>query len=109
MPSGQELLDETTTACREIADGLGSENGASQGWKESVVEIAEKFDKLNGTFFFKTMPSIPVARACQRDATALLDLREGEQWAEFGPALVQLLKSAQTLIEKAGMKGVTLT
>lgn len=29
--------------------------------------------------------------------------------SEFGPALLELIESAQTVIEKAGMKGVTLT
>ena len=109
MASGQELLEETTAACREIADGLGSANGASQAWEDSVTEIVEKFDKVSGTFFFKTMPSVPVTKTCHRDASALLELRRGEQWDEFGSALPQMIKDAQTLIEKAGMKGTTLT
>ena len=109
MPSGQELLEETTATCREVAEGLGSANGASQAWEDSMTEIVEKFDKVSGTFFFKTMPSIPVTRTCHRDSTALLELRKGEQWSEFAPALTQMIKSAQTLIEKAGMKGTTLT
>jgi len=109
MPSGQELLEETTAACREIADGLGSVNGASRGWEDSMTEIVEKFDKVSGTFFFKTMPSIPVTKTCHREASTLLELCKAEQWSEFGSALTTMIKSAQTLIEKAGMKGTTLT
>ena len=109
MTSGQEFLEETTAACREIAEGLGSADGASQAWEDSIAEIVEKFDKVSGTFFFKTMPSVPATRTCHRDASALLELRRGEQWNDFGPALTEMIKGAQTLIEKAGMKGTTLT
>ena len=55
------------------------------------------------------MPSVPVTRTCRRDAAALLELRRSERWDEFGPALTQMIANAQKLIEKAGMKGVTLT
>ena len=109
MPSGQELLEETTTACREIADGLGPDKGASQAWKDSVVEIVEKFDKVSGTFFFKTMPSVPVTRGTAREAEALLELRNSQDWDAFGQALPRLIESAQDVIENSGMKGVTLT
>ena len=109
MQSGQQFLEETTAACREIAQGLGSANGGSQVWEDSVTEIVEKFEKVSGTFFFKTMPSVPATRTCRRDAAALLDLRRSERWDEFGPALTQMIANAQKLIEKAGMKGVTLT
>lgn len=107
MPqSGQELLEESITACKGIAEGLGTQNAA---WEASVVEIVEKFDEVSGTFFFKTMPSVPAARGAVRDAAAALELRQSEDWDNFGPALEQLIASAQNVIEKAGMKGTTLT
>jgi hypothetical protein len=109
MRSGQELLEETTSMCREIADGLGSHERGSQVWEDSVAEIAEKFDQVSGTFFFKTMPSVPTTRGAVREATALLELRNSQDWDGFGRALPQLIKSAQNVIEKAGMKGTTLT
>ena len=107
MPlSGQDMLDEAIAACEQVADGLGSQN---QAWEDSVTEIAGKFGEVSGTFFFKTMPSIPPTRTCSRDATALLELRKKDDWDGFGPALEQFIKSAQSVIEKAGMKGTTLT
>ncbi len=107
MPqSGQEMLDEATAACERIADGLGARN---QTWEDSLTEIVGKFGEVSDTFFFKTMPSIPVTRACSRDATALLELKSADDWDAFGPALEQLIASAQNVIEKAGMKGTTLT
>jgi hypothetical protein len=109
MQSGQDLLDETVDACRQIADDLASQDGASQAWEDSVTEIVEKFDDVSGTFFFKTMPSVPATRTCLRDATAVLELRNQGDWAAFGPATETLIASAQTLIEKAGMKGTVLT
>lgn len=105
-PSGQQLLDESIANCQKIADGLGAKN---QAWEKSVTEIVEKFDEISGTFFFKTMPSVPAARTVQRDSTALLELKEKGDWNSFAPALEQLIKNSQGLIEKAGMKGVTLT
>jgi hypothetical protein len=95
--------------CREIAAGLDSKERSSQEWDTSLTEIIDKFEELSGTFFFKTMPSIPATRTCQRDAKALLELGSGQRWDEFGPALAQLILSAQSVIEKAGMKGTTLT
>ncbi len=107
MPqSGQEMLDETIAFCEKIADGLGARNRA---WGESITEIVAKFDEVSGTFFFKTMPSIPVTRACGRDAQDLLALRDKDDWDSFGPGMQRLITSAQNVIEKAGMKGTTLT
>ncbi len=109
MQSGQEMLDEAVATCKRIAAGLGSEAGASQAWENSVTEIVEKFDEVSGTFFFKTMPSVPATRACLKDAAALLELRNQGDWTAFGPATETLIASSQTLIEKAGMKGTVLT
>ena len=100
------MLDEAIATCRQIADGLGSQN---QAWEDSVVEIVEKFDEVSDTFFFKTMPSVPAARAVVRDSESALALRQSEEWDEFGTAITTLIASSQNLIEKAGMKGVTLT
>ena len=109
MQSGQEMLDEAIAICKQAADGLASESGASQAWEDSVTEIVQKFDDVSGTFFFKTMPSIPATKACLRDATALLGHRNQADWSAFGTAIETLIASAQTLIGKAGMKGTVLT
>ena len=107
MPqSGQELLDESIATCKRIAEGLGAQN---EEWESSLAEIIEKFGEISGTFFFKTMPSVPTTRGAVREATALLELRNSQDWEGFGRALPQLIKSAQVVIEKAGMKGTTLT
>lgn len=107
MPaSGQELLEQSIDNCQQIADGLGTVNTA---WETSIVEILEKFDEISDTFFFKTMPSVPAARAVVRDSESVLALRQSEEWDEFGTAITSLISSSQNLIEKAGMKGVTLT
>ena len=44
-----------------------------------------------------------------RDADSALNLKNGGDWDAFGPALTKLIESAQDVIEKAGMKGTTLT
>ena len=107
MPqSGQDMLDETINACRQITDGLAAQN---QAWETSITEIVEKCGDVSGTFFFKTMPAVPATRASMRDAQALLELRKSEDWDNFAPALDQLIASCQNVIEKAGMKGTTLT
>tara|TARA_B100000470_G_scaffold89776_1_gene69211 strand:- start:732 stop:1055 length:324 start_codon:yes stop_codon:yes gene_type:complete len=107
MPqSGQEMLDETISACKSIADGLGAQN---QDWENSVAEIVEKFEEVSGTFFFKTMPSVPVTRTTMRDAASALELKNASEWDDMGTALETLIASSQNLIEKAGMKGTTLT
>ena len=107
MPqSGQEMLDQSIATCERIADGLNAQDAA---WETSVVEIADKFGEISGTFFFKTMPSIPPTRTAMRDADALLSLKEQGNWDDFGPQLTKLIASAQDVIEKAGMKGTTLT
>ena len=103
------MLDETLATCRQIADGLGSQAGASQAWEDSITDIVDKFGEIGGTFFFKTMLAVPTTRACQRDAAALLELRNAGDWAGFGPGVERLIGSAQSLIERAGMKGTTLT
>ena len=107
MPqSGQEMLEESITNCKTIVEGLGSVN---EGWGTSIDEILGKFDEISGTFFFKTMPSVPTTKAVMRDSASAMELKSGEDWDGFGPAIEQLIKSSQNLIEKAGMKGVTLT
>ena len=107
MPqSGQEMLDETISTCKSIADGLGTQN---QDWDNSVIEIVEKFQEVSGTFFFKTMPSVPVTRTAMRDAASALELKNASDWDGMTTAVEILIASSQNLIEKAGMKGTTLT
>ena len=85
MPqSGQEMLDRSIQTCEQIADGLSAQDAA---WETSVVEIAEKFDEVSGTFFFKTMPSIPPTRTAMRDADALLSLKEQATGTTSAPSL----------------------
>lgn len=107
MPqSGQEMLEESIVNCESIVDGLGTVNEA---WEASINEILAKFDEISGTFFFKTMPSVPTTRAAVRDSASALELKSKEDWDGFGPAIEQLITTCQNVIEKAGMKGVTLT
>ena len=107
MPqSGQEMLDETINTCKEIADGLEIQNS---DWQVSIVEIVEKFEEISETLFFKTMPSIPPTRTAMRESSSLLELKRSEDWDDFATSLVTLISSAQNVIEKAGMKGTTLT
>ena len=107
MPqSGQEMLDETINTCKEIAEGLEMQNS---DWQVSIVEIVEKFEEISETFFFKTMPSIPPTRTAMRESSSLLELKRSEDWDDFATCLVALISSAQNVIEKAGMKGTTLT
>ena len=107
MPqSGQEMLDETINTCKEIAEGLEIQNS---DWQVLIVEIVEKFEEISETFFFKTMPSIPPTRTAMRESSSLLELKRTEDWDDFATSLVTLISSAQNVIEKAGMKGTTLT
>ena len=105
-PSGQQMLEQSISTCQQIADGLGEQ---SDVWEASVVEIVDKFGEVSGTFFFQTMPSIPPTRTAMRDADAALNLKNEGDWDAFGSALTKLIASAQDVIEKAGMKGTTLT
>ena len=107
MPqSGQEMLEDSISTCKKIAEGLNLQNS---DWENSVVEIVEKFEEVSDTFFFKTMPSIPPTRTAMREAAALLELKNAGDWDSFGDAIATLIDSAQNVIEKAGMKGTTLT
>ena len=107
MPlSGQQMLEQSISTCQQIAEGLGDQNDA---WEASIVEIVNRFDEVSGTFFFQTMPSIPPTRTAMRAADAALNLKNGGDWNAFGPALTELIGSAQNVIEAAGMKGTTLT
>ena len=107
MPqSGQEMLDETINTCKGIAEDLETQNSE---WQVSIVEIVEKFEEISETFFFKTMPSIPPTRTAMRESSSLLELKRSKDWDDFATSLVTLISSAQNVIEKAGMKGTTLT
>ena len=107
MPqSGQEMLDETISTCKSITDGLGTQN---KDWENSGVEIVEKFEEVSGTFFFKTMPSVPVTRTAMRDAASALELKTASDWEGMSAAVETVIASSQNLIETAGMKGTTLT
>ena len=107
MPqSGQEMLELSIDTCKRIADGLG---GRNEAWETSVVEIVDKFEEVSDTFFFKTMPSVPVTRTAMRESAALLELKEKQDWDAFASRLETLIETAQDVIEKAGMKGTTLT
>ena len=106
MQSGQEMLETTISTCKSISDGLSDQN---EDWSNSIVEIVEKFEEISDTFFFKTMPSIPSTRTVMRDSEALLNSKIALDWNSFKDLIDTLITNSQTVIEKAGMKGTTLT
>ncbi|MCH2309731.1 MAG: hypothetical protein MK345_01525 [SAR202 cluster bacterium] len=106
MQSGQEMLEDTISSCREISQDLASQN---ESWAKSIDEIVEKFEEISNTFFFQTMPSVPPTRTAMREAATLLEAKTSGDWASFETQISTLISSAQTVIEKAGMKGTTLT
>ena len=55
------------------------------------------------------MPSVPVTRTAMRAAASLLDLKNEGDWKGFEASLDSMISTAQDVIEKAGMKGTTLT
>ena len=55
------------------------------------------------------MPSVPVTRTAMREAASLLDLKNEGDWKGFEASLDSMISTAQDVIEKAGMKGTTLT
>jgi len=105
-PSGQELLESCISNCQEISTGLEQQNS---DWQKSIAEIIGKFEEIGSTFFFKTMPSVPTTRKVLREAESLSALKNTENWVDFASSLETFIASSQDLIEKAGMKGVTLT
>ena len=109
MPSGLEILQETIGSCRAMAEALGSADGASAEGRPSIAGIGDRLTVLSSSFFFKTMPSVPATRACQRDAAALRELIGRGEWSGFPRALEKLEGSVQALAQKAGMKGTSLT
>ena len=106
MQSGQEMLEDTISSCREISQDLASQN---QSWAKSIDEIVEKFEEISNTFFFQTMPSVPPTRTAMREAATLLETKTSGDWASFETQIATLISSAQTVIETPGMKGTTLT
>ena len=109
MPSGLELLQQTIQTCDSVVEGVGSSDGAPEKWKPAMADIAETLKGLTASFFFKTTPSVPATRTCQRDAAALKDLLDQGDWSGFAEALDRLRKSVKGLAEKASMKGTILT
>lgn len=109
MPSGLEILQETIEICKVVGDSLDSGDGVSKEWEPALVEIADRLSGLTPSFFFKTMPSVPASRACQREAAALKELCERRDWSDFPQGVEKLQKSVRALADKATMKGVTLT
>ncbi len=109
MPSGLEILQETIQACDTMVDGLDSSEGAREERKLAVAEIAETLKDLSPSFFFKTTPSVPATRACQRDVATLNDLFDETDWSGFPNALDKLQKAVKVLAEKASMRGTVLT
>lgn len=109
MPSGLEILQETIEACKAVGDGLGSQEGVSEEWEPAVAQLVEALDGLTSSFFFKTMPSIPAARACQRDVAALKALVDQGDLSGFSRGLENVQKAVAILADKATMRGITLT
>jgi hypothetical protein len=95
--------------CEAVAEGLDPLDYGPEGWKESVTEIAGDLNRMAGSFYFKTMPSVPASRACHRDAEALKLLSDRGDWTDFPEGLAKLRESVMALAEKARMKGTTLT
>ena len=109
MPSGLEILHATVEVCEAVTEGLDALGEGSQECKASVAEIAGELNGMAGSFYFKTMPSVPASRTCHRKAEGLRLLVDRGDRAEFPRGLEELRESVTALAEKARMKGTTLT
>ena len=55
------------------------------------------------------MPSVPVTRTAMREAVSMLEFKDAGDWSNFEAGLQTMISTAQSVIEKAGMIGTTLT
>ncbi|MDP6401923.1 MAG: hypothetical protein QF467_00060 [SAR202 cluster bacterium] len=109
MPSGLEILQEAIETCKAVRDGLESVNEVSPGLAPTLDGIVNTLSGLSPSFFFKTMPSVPASRACQRAAVGLKETVDKADWTELPAGLEKLQVEIKILAEKATMKGTTLT
>ena len=109
MPSGLEILQEAIETCKAVRGGLESVNEMSPEWVPTLDDIVDTLSGLSPSFFFKTMPSVPASRACQRAAASLKETVDKADWSGFPVHLENLQGEIKTLAEKATMKGTTLT
>lgn len=103
MPSGAENLSAIIAATRKLASGLDAAH------KPRVEALLPTLEKLQGKFFFKTLPSVPATNALLKSLADCQALVDKGQSKELPGALERLEKGVADLEYKATMPGTQLT
>ena len=117
MSEGLDNLEGILESSRSIAHALEGLEGASLGDQCHTLQASvEPLEDLRDAFFMNTVAAIPATRACLAGTEKVLntldsfrdDQGEGSLTALKG-ALKDLSEAVEELLEKAQMRGTTLT
>ena len=106
-PKGIENAEATVEACRGALAALDSTE--NEDWSKTLESVVEALEGLQGKFFLKTNPAIPVTRDCRREAEELKSLAGKSGPAEISSAIDRLKTSMEKLLKAAKMEGVIIT
>ena len=114
MPTGLENLDRILEDSRRIGDLL--ESLSLDDERKALQESGDQMAELRDKFFMNTLAAVPATRAClvgsEKVLSALADCGSGLQDPSLTAAkkaLDELSEAVEELVDKAEMRGTTLT
>jgi hypothetical protein len=110
-------LERIIDGCRRIASRLKESGGEGlSGELQSVEGMEGELEGLREKFFMKTVAAVPATRKCLQaldEVSQAMDESgsgsEGNSWEALKKAIGSLMDAVEELVEKAGMRGITLT
>ena len=117
MAQGIDNLEEILTGNRRIAEALkGLEDESLSSQSQVLQESIEPLEELRNKFFMNTVAAIPATRVCLsssekvQNALENFENEKGEvSLTALKKAFEELSENVNELLEKAQMRGTTLT
>ena len=94
-------------ACRQALASLGP--SVEPQVKRTLEDAVGALEQLEGRFFLKTNPAVPITGDCRADALDLARLAGSGDLAGFPQALARFAANVQKLLGDAKMEGIILT
>lgn len=106
-PKGVENVEAIIAACQKTLEVLGAGGDkAAKDWLSSAIDVV---GQMQGKFFLKTNPAIPVTNRCRKDAEELQAAATAGDKDKFSQVWEQFKKDMDDLLKRSSMEGVIIT